>query len=231
MVEPLSVDTDGVRSLSDIHTRVATGLGALTSAAPGSAGVAASHGTVAHAVQTALTAALGSRSGTMATTQSSGSRISELLARAAAAYEQGDQRGAAAIKAAADAIGAGEAADASTGPAGVRGVTAPSGGGSDAIGQVVGQLGQLGQMGQQLGAPLTALGQPLQQLPQQVMQGIQQTGQTEAAGEAGTADAHRPEPGGADPGEGAASGAEPGAGTARVQPRHDAATDHSRPAD
>ena len=33
MVEPLSVDTDGVRSLSEIHTGVATGLGSLNAAA------------------------------------------------------------------------------------------------------------------------------------------------------------------------------------------------------
>ena len=101
MVEPLSVDTDGVRSLSEIHTGVATGLGSLNAAAPGSAAVATSHGTIAHAVQTALQAALGSRSGTMTATQDSGARISELLQQAAVAYEHGDQRGAAAIKAAA----------------------------------------------------------------------------------------------------------------------------------
>ena len=104
MVEPLSVDTDGVRSLSEIHTGVATGLGSLNAAAPGSAAVATSHGTIAYAVQTALHAALGSRSGTMTATQDSGARISELLQQAAVAYEHGDQRGAAAIKAAAAAI-------------------------------------------------------------------------------------------------------------------------------
>ena len=219
MVEPLSVDTDGVRSLSEIHTGVATGLGSLNAAAPGSAAVATSHGTIAYAVQTALHAALGSRSGTMTATQDSGARISELLQQAAVAYENGDQRGAAAIKAAADAIadggpaGAGGAAAANAGgaPGGASGAAAS---GTDAVGQVVGQLGQLGQMGQQLGAPLATLGQPLQQLPQQVMQGVQQISQNTAAetsedsGGTGADDA--------EPADGAASGEAPATGTAPV---------------
>ena len=221
MVEPLSVDTDGVRSLSEIHTGVATGLGSLNAAAPGSAAVATSHGTIAYAVQTALHAALGSRSGTMTATQDSGARISELLQQAAVAYEHGDQRGAAAIKAAADAIadggpaGAGGAAAANAGAAsGVGGASGAAASGTDAVGQVVGQLGQLGQMGQQLGAPLATLGQPLQQLPQQVMQGVQQISQNTAAetsedsGGTGADDA--------EPADGAASGEAPATGTAPV---------------
>ncbi|AFM18642.1 Protein of unknown function (DUF2580) [Mycolicibacterium chubuense NBB4] len=99
MVEPLSVNTDGVRSLSDIHSTVAAALGALTAAAPGAAGVASTHGTVAAAVGTALTSALGSRRGTMATTRASGDTIAELLHQAALAYERGDRRGAEAITA------------------------------------------------------------------------------------------------------------------------------------
>ena len=213
MVEPLSVDTDGVRSLSEIHTGVATGLGSLNAAAPGSAAVATSHGTIAYAVQTALHAALGSRSGTMTATQDSGARISELLQQAAVAYEHGDQRGAAAIKAAADAIadggpaGAGGAAAANAGgaPGGASGAAAS---GTDAVGQVVGQLGQLGQMGQQLGAPLATLGQPLQQLPQQVMQGVQQISQNTAA--------ETSEDSGGTGADDAASGEAPATGTAPV---------------
>ena len=220
MVEPLSVDTDGVRSLSEIHTGVATGLGSLNAAAPGSAAVATSHGTIAYAVQTALHAALGSRSGTMTATQDSGARISELLQQAAVAYEHGDQRGAAAIKAAADAIadggpaGAGGAAAANAGgaPGGASGAAAS---GTDAVGQVVGQLGQLGQMGQQLGAPLATLGQPLQQLPQQVMQGVQQISQNTAAET--PEDSRRTGAGDAEPADGAAAGTEPGTGTAPVE--------------
>ena len=219
MVEPLSVDTDGVRSLSEIHTGVATGLGSLNAAAPGSAAVATSHGTIAYAVQTALHAALGSRSGTMTATQDSGARISELLQQAAVAYEHGDQRGAAAIKAAADAIadggpaGAGGAAAANAGgaPGGASGAAAS---GTDAVGQVVGQLGQLGQMGQQLGAPLATLGQPLQQLPQQVMQGVQQISQNTAAET--SEDSGRTGADDAEPADGAASGEAPATGTAPV---------------
>ncbi|QFS93079.1 hypothetical protein FIV07_20150 [Mycobacterium sp. THAF192] len=223
MVEPLSVDTDGVRSLSEIHTGVATGLGSLNAAAPGSAAVATSHGTIAYAVQTALHAALGSRSGTMTATQDSGARISELLQQAAVAYEHGDQRGAAAIKAAADAIadggpaGAGGAAAANAGgaPGGASGAAGAAASGTDAVGQVVGQLGQLGQMGQQLGAPLAALGQPLQQLPQQVMQGVQQISQNTAAET--SEDSGRTGADDAEPADGAAPGTEPGTGTAPVE--------------
>lgn len=222
MVEPLSVDTDGVRSLSEIHTGVATGLGSLNAAAPGSAAVATSHGTIAYAVQTALQAALGSRSGTMTATQDSGARISELLQQAAVAYEHGDQRGAAAIKAAAAAIadggpaGAGGAAATNAGAAsGVGGASGAAASGTDAVGQVVGQLGQLGQMGQQLGAPLAALGQPLQQLPQQVMQGVQQISQNTAAET--PEDSRRTGAGDAEPADGAAAGTEPGTGTAPVE--------------
>jgi hypothetical protein len=222
MVEPLSVSTDGVRSLSEIHTRVAAGLGSLTASAPGSAAVGTSHGAVAYAVQTALTAALGSRSGTITTTQGSGARISELLAQAAVAYEQGDQRGAAAIKAAAAAIA--EGVPGGSGAPATGGAAASSGAGSEAVGQVVGQvvgqLGQLGQVGQQLGAPLSALGQPLQQLPQQVMQGVGQVAQS--AGTAGTpgtpetGDSQRPDGEADEPAAGAESGAAPGTGTAPV---------------
>ena len=222
MVEPLSVDTDGVRSLSEIHTGVATGLGSLNAAAPGSAAVATSHGTIAYAVQTALHAALGSRSGTMTATQDSGARISELLQQAAVAYEHGDQRGAAAIKAAADAIADGGPAGAggAGGAAAANAVGAPGGAsgaaasGTDAVGQVVGQLGQLGQMGQQLGAPLAALGQPLQQLPQQVMQGVQQISQNTAAET--SEDSGRTGADDAEPAGGAASGEAPATGTAPV---------------
>ncbi len=102
MTEPLSVDADGVRSLGEIHNRVAAGLGSLAAASPGPAAVAGSHGTIAAAVDTALTGALGSRSGTLAGTRTAGDTISELLHQAALAYERGDHRGAEAIRTAAD---------------------------------------------------------------------------------------------------------------------------------
>lgn len=104
MGEPLSIDTDGVRSLGDIHDRVSTGLGSLAADTPGSAGVATSHGTIADAVSTALAAALGSRSESLTVTGHNAQALSELLHQAALAYERGDQRGAAAIASHADSI-------------------------------------------------------------------------------------------------------------------------------
>ncbi|WP_218006077.1 type VII secretion target, partial [Mycolicibacterium vaccae] len=100
MTQPLSVDPGAVRSLGEVHQRVAGELGALSAAPPGS--VAQSHGTIAAAVDAALTGALGARSDTMATTHAAGDTISELLRQAALAYERGDDRGAEAIRAAAD---------------------------------------------------------------------------------------------------------------------------------
>ncbi len=172
MVEPLSVDPSGVRALGDIHTGVAAGLGSLTASTPGAAPVAASHGTIAAAVDTALSGALGSRSATMTGVQAAGTLISELLHQSAAAYERGDQRGGDAIRAAADRLAQDQDRPAAAATGG-----SPAGGGADAMGQAMGQLGQLGQIGQQLVAPLAALAQPLQQLPQQLMQGLQQMGQ------------------------------------------------------
>lgn len=108
MVEPLSVNTEGVRSLAEVHTGVATGFGSLAAGAPESAGIAMSHGTIADGVDAALSAALGSRSGALNVTQTRSAQIAELLHQAALAYERGDQRGAQAISAAADALGGGE---------------------------------------------------------------------------------------------------------------------------
>ncbi len=99
MVEPLSVNTDGVRALRDIHKAVATSLESLAADAPGSAEFAISHGTIASGVNRALTATLDSRAGSMIVTQSSAESIAELLQQAALSYEQGDRRGAESIEA------------------------------------------------------------------------------------------------------------------------------------
>lgn len=107
MVEPLSVNTDVVRTLGGIHAGVAAGLGALAADVPGSDEVTMSHGAIASGVNSALATTLGARSGSMTATQSSAGRLAELLRQAALAYERGDQRGGAAIKAAADAIAQG----------------------------------------------------------------------------------------------------------------------------
>ncbi len=183
--DALYAHTDGVRSYSQIHDEVVAGLSQLMgAAAPEAAGVQTSHGAIASAVSTALSTVLGSRQGTMQTTATSGSAISELLQKAAQMYDQGDQKGAATLKAAAEAL---EGADA-PGGTGAPGGPAAAGGtatstpaagaaGGDMMGQMLGQLGQVGQqvgqMAQAAGAPLQALAQPLQQLPQQVMQGVQ----------------------------------------------------------
>jgi hypothetical protein len=108
MVEPLSVNTDAVRSLGDVHTGVATGLSSLAADAPGSAEVALSHVTIADRVNTALTATLGSRAESMKVTQSGAETLAELLHQAALAYERGDSRGTESIKSAADAIAQGK---------------------------------------------------------------------------------------------------------------------------
>ncbi|UJL28643.1 ESX-1 secretion-associated protein [Mycolicibacterium vanbaalenii] len=194
MTEPLSVDADGVRSLGEIHNRVAAGLGSLAAASPGPAAVAGSHGTIAAAVDTALTGALGSRSGTLAGTRTAGDTISELLHQAALAYERGDHRGAEAIRTAADQMAHGPTQAGAAGAAPPAGGT-PTGGGADALGQAAGQLGQLAQMGQQLGAPLAALAQ----LPQLLTQGFAQLAQSSSA-ETGSGEAEIPDVGDRTPG-------------------------------
>ena len=158
-------------------------------AAPAAAGVEMSHGPIASAVSAALGELLGARQGTIKTTATSGNTISELLQKAAQLYDEGDQKGAATLRAAAEAMGAANSANApgeSSAPgspiAGAAGAPAAGAGGagSQMMGQMLGQLGQVGQqVGQmaQAGAPLQALAQPLQQLPQQVMQGVQQASQ------------------------------------------------------
>lgn|GEM_PF-2457404 len=243
MVEPLSVNTDGVRTLGGIHTGVAAGLGALAADVPGSGEVAMSHGAIASGVNSALATTLGARSGSMTATQSSAERLAELLRQAAFAYERGDQRGGAAIKAAADAIARGPTPATSAGSTGA----------TDAIGQVVSQLGQLGQLPQQLGTPLAALAEPLQQLPQQMMQGVQQTQQTDVPPSPGPEGAPHPDsrgphedaPVGPESGEhatatqdtngaDAAPGAQPGSGAAPqidpvIGPANRSSTDAASP--
>ncbi|PXX08181.1 type VII secretion target [Mycolicibacterium moriokaense] len=188
MSEPLYVQPDGVRSYAQIHDEVVAGLTQLIGAtAPEAAGVQTSHGDIASAVSAALSAVLVGRQGTLQTTSTSGSTISELLQKAAQMYEQGDQKGAAKLRAAAEEL---EGANAAGGPgaAGTSGSPGSGGGsgsgGEDMMGQMLGQVGQvgqqagqLGQMAQSVAQPLQGLAQGLQQLPQQVMQGVQQAAQ------------------------------------------------------
>ncbi len=104
MSEPLYVHPDGVRSYAQIHDEVVAALSQLIgAAAPEAAGVQTSHGAIASAVSAALSGVLGTREGTLQATGTSGSTISELLQKAAQMYEHGDQKGAATLRAAAEA--------------------------------------------------------------------------------------------------------------------------------
>lgn len=185
MTDPLYVQPDGMRSYAQIHDEVVAGLSQLMgAAAPEAAGVQSSHGAIASAVSTALSGVLGSRQGTLGATGSSGSTISELLHRAAQMYEHGDEKGAATLRAAAEALEVSQGAS-TPGPSGSGG---GGGGGADMMGQMVSQVGQqVGQMAQSVAQPLQGLTQGLQQVPQQVMQGAQQIAQqvSQAAGAAG----------------------------------------------
>src|SRR5258705_8614420 len=125
--DPLYVQPDGMRSYSQIHDEVVAGLTQLMgAAAPEAAGVQTSHGAIASAVSAALSTVLGSRQGTMQATSTSGSTISELLRKAARMYEQGDQKGAATLQAAAEAL---EGANAAGGPGAAGAPGSPAGGG------------------------------------------------------------------------------------------------------
>jgi hypothetical protein len=220
----LYVQTDGVRSYAQIHDQVVSGLSQLMgAAAPEAAGVQTSHGTIATAVSTALSNVLGSRQATMQTTATSGTTIAELLQKAAALYERGDEHGAEKLRAAAEAMQGGEgansaggagaatggaagqaggAAQAGSGAAGSGGGAAQAGSGAadsggEMVGQMLGQLRQVGQTAGQLTQPLQALSQGLQQVPQQVMQGVQQAVQA-GQKDLGTGDHALPPPPGQD---------------------------------
>lgn len=106
--DALYVQTDGVRSYAQIHDEIAAGLSQLLgTAAPEAAGVQTTHGAIAAQVSAALAGALGVRQGTLQTTANSGNTISDLLEKAAQRYEQGDQKGAETLRAAAEAMASG----------------------------------------------------------------------------------------------------------------------------
>ena len=154
MTGNLFVQTDGLRTFSQTHADIASGLSQLTSAAaPAVAGVETSHGPIASAVSAALGELLGARQGTIQTTAASGNTISELLQKAAQAYEQGDQKGAETLRAAVEAMDDANSANAPGGSSAVgiptaAAASAPAadagGAGSQMMGQMLGQLGQVG---------------------------------------------------------------------------------------
>jgi hypothetical protein len=195
MNDPLYVRPDGVRSYAQIHDEVVAELSQLMgAAAPGAAGVQTSHGAIASAVSAALSGVLGSRQGTLQATGMSGSTISELLQKAAQLYEHGDQKGAAALRAAAEALEGSQS----------RGAPGSSGTSAGASGAAGGGTDMMGQLAQSVAQPLQGLAQGLQQVPQQVMQGAQQIAQqvSQAAGMAG----------GKTPGESGTAGDDDGVG-------------------
>jgi uncharacterized phage infection (PIP) family protein YhgE len=202
----LYVQTDGVRSYAQVHDHVAAVLSQMMgAAAPEATDLQASHGPIAAAVGTALSNVLATRHGTLQTTATSGTTISDLLQKAAQMYEQGDRQGAEKLTAAAEALQAHEGEQGSAegvpgggvgGLPGGAGAVAPgggvgslagggagspagsgAGGGAAMVGQMLGQVGQqVGQLGSQLTQPLSGLAQGLQQIPQQIMQAVQGAG-------------------------------------------------------
>jgi ESX secretion-associated protein EspJ len=171
--DPLYVQPDGVRSYAQTHDEVVAALSqVMGTAPPEAAGVQTTHGPIASAVSGALSQVLGSRHGTLQATSTSAQTISELLQKAAQMYEHGDQKGAATLKAAAEAMqNANSSGGASgTGGAGAAGAGPPGAGGADTMGQMVSQVGQVAQS---IAQPLQGIAQGLQQVPQQVMQGAQ----------------------------------------------------------
>ena len=126
MTERLFVQTDDVLSYADIHDQVASGLSQLIGAgSAGAADVRATHGSIAAAVDAALSGVLGTRQSTMQTTATTGTTIGEILKNAARLYEQGDIQGAEKLRAAAEAIAGGTGASGSAAGSAVRPAPAP----------------------------------------------------------------------------------------------------------
>ena len=179
--DPLYVQPDGVRSYAQTHDEVAAALSQVMGTAPTeAAGVETTHGPIASAVSGALSQVLGSRHGTLQATSTSAQTISELLQKAAQMYEHGDRKGAATVKAAAEAMqNANTSGGASgTGGAGATGVGPAGAGGAGMVGPMVSRVGQqVGQVAQSVAQPLQRIAQGLQQVPQQAMQGTQQLAQ------------------------------------------------------
>lgn len=186
MNQPLSVNPDGVKSLSDIHQQVAGAMSRLAGSAPDAAALQTAYGTISSAFTAALGSALPSRERTFQATQTSSETIGDLLRGAADAYEQGDQANAEKLKAAADAMAG---CNATTGPgsqgggAGSAGAGAAGGAGAEMAGQMASQVGQqVGQIAGGIAQSVQGLAQGLTQLPQQIMQGVQGMAGSKGAG-------------------------------------------------
>ncbi|MGV9798238.1 type VII secretion target [Mycobacterium sp. NPDC003449] len=186
----LSAMDNWKQQLGDVSADVTN----LIDGAPATSGVTSSHGAIGYPMQTSFDAARSARGGAMVATRAASSQISELLGRAAQAYERGDTAAADGLRAQAQQLEGGSPASAGAAPA--------AGGGGQAAGQMLSQFGQMaGQMGQQVAQPLQAMSQGLGQIPQQVLQGVQGIVEsaTGAAGDAGVPDAVAESAGEADP--------------------------------
>lgn len=190
-----TLDSAGLTPLAEIHSQVAAGLAQLTGAgAPQAADVAKSFGNIAFSVNNALDGVTQSRGNTLQATKGSSDTIAELLGKAEKLYAQGDQEGAAKLRAAAETL-EGSGPGGGAGPTGAGGATgaggtaagATGGGGAEMAGQMASQVGQqVGQFAQGMAQSVQGLAQGLTQLPQQIMQGIQ--GMTGAAGKGSDAE-------------------------------------------
>jgi len=172
MGDPLYVNTEGVLGMARVHDAVAAGLGQLQNGAGlgqavGPAGPAATHGLIAHGMNSALGGVMARRDSILQSTGAAGQQMSEQLHRAAEAYRAGDEQGARGLSSAAEGIPGGGSGVAAGTPGGL-GAAVP---GSPAAGG--GDMAQtLGQVGQQAGQIAQGVAQTLGQIPGQIAQGL-----------------------------------------------------------
>src|ERR1700712_3738445 len=126
-----TLDSAGLSPLAEIHSQVAEGLSQLAGAgAPQAADVAKSFGNIAFAVNNALDGVSQSRTSAFQATKGASDTIKELLGTADRMYAQGDQEGAAKLRAAAEALEGSGAAGGTGSAGGAAGATGAGGAGS-----------------------------------------------------------------------------------------------------
>lgn len=172
MGDPLYVNTEGVLGMARVHDAVAAGLGQLQNGAGigqsvGPAGPAATHGLIAHGMNTALGGVMARRDSVLQSTGAAGQQLSEQLHRAAEAYRAGDEQGARGLSSAAEGIPGGDGGVSAGTPGGLGAAVpgSPAAGGGDAA-------QTLGQVGQQAGQIAQGVAQALGQIPGQIAQSV-----------------------------------------------------------
>ncbi|WP_020099342.1 type VII secretion target [Mycobacterium sp. 360MFTsu5.1] len=172
MGDPLYVNTEGVLGMARVHDAVAAGLGQLQNGAGigqsvGPAGPAATHGLIAHGMNTALGGVMARRDSILQSTGAAGQQLSEQLHRAAESYRAGDEQGARGLSSVAEGIpgGGGGVSAGTPGGLGAAVPGSPAAGGGDAA-QTIGQVGQ------QAGQIAQGVAQALGQIPGQIAQGV-----------------------------------------------------------